>query len=202
MLIDFLLNCYVSKNMLYVISILWKELRNIWARYIVKVFENASRVFWKDAYCAVVLLCQSLSCVLLFVTPQTVAYQGFLSIEFSRQEYWSGLPFLLQGIFPTQGWNPHLLCCRQILYSLSQQGFPCAVAMPLVQLQMHVFYIPTKLEFLYCVVQISMTPLFCGLFLSIMESGILEMFCNGCWFFFLFVCLFCQFWWRLLLTKW
>ena len=32
--------------------------------------------------------------------------QGSLSMEFSRQEYWSGLPFLLQGIFPTQGLNP------------------------------------------------------------------------------------------------
>ena len=30
-------------------------------------------------------------------------------MEFSRQEYGSGLHFLLQGIFPTQGLNPHLL---------------------------------------------------------------------------------------------
>ena len=32
--------------------------------------------------------------------------------------------FLLQGIFPTQGWNPGLLHCRQILYPLSHQGNP------------------------------------------------------------------------------
>ena len=31
---------------------------------------------------------------------------------------------LLQGIFPTQGSNPHLLHCRQILYGLSHQGSP------------------------------------------------------------------------------
>ena len=31
---------------------------------------------------------------------------------------------LLQGIFPTQGWNPGLLPCRQILYHLSHQGSP------------------------------------------------------------------------------
>ena len=31
-----------------------------------------------------------LSCVWLFVTPWTVAHQAPLSIEFSRQEYWSG----------------------------------------------------------------------------------------------------------------
>ena len=46
---------------------------------------------------------KSLSCVKLFVTPWTVAYQVPPSMEFSRQEYWSGLPFLLQGIFPIQG---------------------------------------------------------------------------------------------------
>ena len=35
---------------------------------------------------------ESLSCVHLFVTPRTVACQAPLSMEFSRQEYWSGLP--------------------------------------------------------------------------------------------------------------
>ena len=32
------------------------------------------------------------SCVQLFVTPWTVAHQVLLSMEFSRQKYWSGLP--------------------------------------------------------------------------------------------------------------
>ena len=36
---------------------------------------------------------QSLSRVWLFATPWTVAYQAPQSMEFSRQEYWSGLPF-------------------------------------------------------------------------------------------------------------
>ena len=31
--------------------------------------------------------------VQLFVIPWTIAYQATLSMEFSRQEYWSGLPF-------------------------------------------------------------------------------------------------------------
>ena len=31
---------------------------------------------------------------------------------------------LLQGIFPTQGLNPGLMHCRQILYQLSHQGSP------------------------------------------------------------------------------
>ena len=32
------------------------------------------------------------------------------------EEYWSGLPFSLQGIFPTQELNVGLLHCRQMLY--------------------------------------------------------------------------------------
>ena len=51
-----------------------------------------------------------LSCVRLFVTPWTVASQAPLSGGFSRQEYWSGLPFPPPGIFLAQGLNPHLLC--------------------------------------------------------------------------------------------
>ena len=47
-------------------------------------------------------------------------------MEFSSQEYWSGLPLPdLQGIFPTQGLNPGLLHCRWILYHLSYNArFP------------------------------------------------------------------------------
>ena len=36
---------------------------------------------------------KSLSCVRLFATPWTVAYHSPPSMGFSRQEYWSGLPF-------------------------------------------------------------------------------------------------------------
>ena len=36
---------------------------------------------------------KSLSCVRLFATPWTVAHQAPPSMGFSRQEYWSGLPF-------------------------------------------------------------------------------------------------------------
>ena len=43
-------------------------------------------------------------------TPGIVARQVALFKGFFRQEYWSGFPFLLQGIFPTQGLNLHLLC--------------------------------------------------------------------------------------------
>ena len=36
---------------------------------------------------------KSLSRVQLFATPWTIAYQAPLSMGFSRQEYWTGLPF-------------------------------------------------------------------------------------------------------------
>ena len=49
------------------------------------------------------------TCVRLFVTPWTVAHQAPLSMGFSRQEYWSGLPFPTPGDLLTWGWNPHLL---------------------------------------------------------------------------------------------
>ena len=52
-----------------------------------------------------------------FATPWTVAYQAPLSMGFSRQECWSGLPFPPPGeICPLQGSNLDLLHWRQILY--------------------------------------------------------------------------------------
>ena len=45
-----------------------------------------------------------------FVTLWTVARQAPLLTGFSRQEHWSGLHALPQGILPTQGSNPCLLC--------------------------------------------------------------------------------------------
>ena len=47
-----------------------------------------------------------LSHVQLFATPRTVVYQAPLSMGFSRQEYWSGLPFLSLGDLPDPGIEP------------------------------------------------------------------------------------------------
>ena len=49
---------------------------------------------------------KSLSCVWLFATPWTVAYQAPPSMGFSRQECWSGLPFPSPGYFPNSGIEP------------------------------------------------------------------------------------------------
>ncbi len=52
----------------------------------------------------------SLSRVQLFVTPWAVALQAPPSMEFSRQEYWSGLPFPSPGDLPDPGIKPVSSC--------------------------------------------------------------------------------------------
>ena len=49
---------------------------------------------------------KSLSRVQLFATPWTVAHQASPSMGFSRQEYWSGLPFPSPGDLPDPGTEP------------------------------------------------------------------------------------------------
>ena len=61
-----------------------------------------------------------LSRVQLFAVSWTVAYQASPSMEFSRQGYWSGLPFPSPGDLPDPGIEPCLPHCRQMLYHLSQ----------------------------------------------------------------------------------
>ena len=51
--------------------------------------------------------CESVSCSV--VTPWTVALQAPLSMGFSRQEYWSGLPFSSPGDLPHPGVEPRSL---------------------------------------------------------------------------------------------
>ena len=47
--------------------------------------------------------------VRLFVTPWTTAHQTPLAMEFSRQEYWNGLPFPFSRDFPNPGMEPESL---------------------------------------------------------------------------------------------
>ena len=55
---------------------------------------------------------KSLSCVRLFATPWTIAYQTPPSMGFSRQEYWSGLPFPPPGDLPNPGIEPRSLALQ------------------------------------------------------------------------------------------
>ena len=67
---------------------------------------------------------KSLQLCLTFWTLRAVAHLAPLSMGFSRQEYWHGLPFPPPGNFLTQGLNLCVLHCRQILYCLNHQGSP------------------------------------------------------------------------------
>ena len=58
------------------------------------------------------ILSKLLSSVQLFVTPWTVAHLACPSIEFSWQEYWSGLPFPSLRNFPDPGIEPWSLALQ------------------------------------------------------------------------------------------
>jgi len=63
-----------------------------------------------------------LSRVRLFVTPGTVARQAALSMGFSRQEYWSGLPCLPPGDLPNPGIKPASPALQAGSLPLSHRG--------------------------------------------------------------------------------
>ena len=83
----------------------WTQLRD-WA-----TTTNTAKISQQDSMCqimvrhlnitnllkTVVVVVYSLNRVWFFVTPWTVAHQAPLSMGFSRQEYWSGLPFPSPG---------------------------------------------------------------------------------------------------------
>ena len=48
-------------------------------------------------------MCVCVQSCLTLQPPETVAHQAPLSMEFSRQEYWSGLPFPTPGDLPNPG---------------------------------------------------------------------------------------------------
>ena len=63
-----------------------------------------------------------LSHVRFFVTPCTVAHQAPLFMEFSSQEYWSGLPFPPPGDLPNPGIKPTSLMLQAGYLPLSHLG--------------------------------------------------------------------------------
>ena len=68
--------------------------------------DQSDSAFWSRSCCFSFLKVKSLSRVQLFATLWTVAYQAPPSMGFSRQEYWSGLPFPSPGDLPDQGIKP------------------------------------------------------------------------------------------------
>ena len=95
---------------------------------------------------------QSLSHVQLFSTACTVAYQTPLSMRFSRQEYWSGLPFLFPGdlldpgvepaspvlagrLFTTEAPGKPQVFCISLPYLIFTELCGLGIFMPMVQLR-------------------------------------------------------------------
>ena len=77
---------------------------------------------------------QNVKCVLLvslscstFVNPWTVAHQAPLSMGFSRQEYWSGLPFRSPGDLPNPGIEPVCLALASGFCTTELPGKPSSL---------------------------------------------------------------------------
>ena len=70
---------------------------------------------------------KSLSPVQLFAVPWTVVYQASLSMGFSRQEYWSGLPFLSPGDLPDPGIEPRSPALQADALPSEPPRKPCSI---------------------------------------------------------------------------
>ena len=93
---------------------------------------NSSRVY--------VLLCAVLIAKLcLTATAWTVACQAPLSMEFSRQEYWSGLPFPLPEDLPDPGIEPVSPALAEGFFTTEVPGKPSRVYIAL-QTQPQVYW--------------------------------------------------------------
>ena len=80
---------------------------------------------WSPGTRSFVELVQSLSRVRLFETSWTVAHQPPLSMGFSRQEYWSGLPFPPPGDLPEPGIEPVSPASAGGFFTAEPPGKPC-----------------------------------------------------------------------------
>ena len=74
--------------------------------------------------CVCVYVCELLTCVQLLATPWIVACQALLSVGFSRQEYWKGLPFPPSGYLPRPGIETRLLHWQVDSLPLCHLGSP------------------------------------------------------------------------------
>ena len=92
--------CFLLSSRLIVsISVFHGYFENHW--FWIKLIKSAPLVFptclMMSSQKSEKVKVKSLSCVRLFATPWTVTHQVPPSMEFSRQEYWSGLPFPFPG---------------------------------------------------------------------------------------------------------
>ena len=94
------------------------------------------------------LVCEgvkSFSRVRLFATPWTVAYQAPPSMGFSRQEYWSGLPFPSLGGLPYPGIEPRSPTFQADVLTSGPPGKPPLNVLGTVNLQFQGPFVPISL---------------------------------------------------------
>ena len=77
--------------------------------------------------CLIKVKVKSLIRVRLFATPWTVAHQTSPSMGFSRQEYWSGLPFPSTGDLPKPGIEPRSPALQADALTSEPPGKPCLI---------------------------------------------------------------------------
>ena len=98
--------------------------REAWRAAILGVTKSRTRLSdwtelnWTDAVLSCSVMANSLR------PPWTVACRLLCPWDSPGKNTGVGCHALLQVIFPTQGWNPYLLHCRQILYHLRHEGSP------------------------------------------------------------------------------
>ena len=94
----YICKCPTSRTNIFILS---KQLSKIHAKA-----KWTVKVIWYVSGSPRPEMLKSLSRIRLFATPLTVAYQAPLSMGFSRQEHWSGLPFSSPGDLPNPGIEP------------------------------------------------------------------------------------------------
>ena len=107
------LSCCSDPSLLF--NILLYDWSDNWFFLTQTACSSTFSLFHNSSICSVLLLLEHilqentvklLRCVQLFAIPWTVAYQAPPSMEFSRQEYWSGLPFPSPEDLPDPGIEP------------------------------------------------------------------------------------------------
>ena len=95
-------------------------------------------------YINLLFVVQSLSYVRLFVTPWTAAHQAPLSMGFSRQEFWSGLPFPSPGNIPEPGIRLCLQHWKVDSLPLSNLGSPSFTILQVTEIiKSVIIYLPS-----------------------------------------------------------
>ena len=112
----------------FILYILYTLVHSLGMIKFLSFFPFKQGLFWlcADCYhpCLLIAGAQSLQSCPALCDPMDSSPADSLSMGFSRQEYWSGLHALFQGIFLTQESNLRLLHCRWVLYPLSHLGSP------------------------------------------------------------------------------